>query len=65
MQAERRQRELANLARGPTNGRVYDEDEDEEEDQRHERELSSLDRNEREQMARKRHQVWSLVHCCI
>jgi len=56
MQAERRQRELANLARGPTNGRVYDEDEDEEEDQRHERELSSLDRNEREQMARKRHQ---------
>lgn len=61
MQAERRQRELDNSSSrrgggvgGPSYGRMGDEDEDR---LRHERELSSLDRNEREQMARKRHQV--------
>ena len=61
MQAERRQRELDNASSrrgggigGPSNGHMEDED-----SLRHERELNSLDRNEREQVARKRHQVSS------
>lgn len=56
MQAERRQREMSR----PMNGRAEDE-----EDNRHSRELSSLDSDERSDMARRRHQVSNSLYLTL